>query len=615
MLNRLRNRIDTIEKIIFYSWWLVGLFFKVIYFQFSGAINFKPFFNDRNNIMYITTISSIFIMFSILILIFNKKRRLVLLISYCLGSIVLLGDVLYSRYYYSPLNVSMVNQIFILGDVKASITSLYRRIDLILLADLIVIIILYIRIRKRTLFFDIKRRLMVSANFFVIGLILFFYAYSNVDASAYMYQRKYVARDLGVIYYHYFDLKDTLSRHLFRNKTITDEELLLINDNIFVSKEDELYGLLEGKNLIVIQLEAIQNFLINQKIEGEEITPFLNGLIKESIYFNNIYHQVSYGNTSDAEFILNTSLHPAKGGPVNYMYVSNTYYTLPKALRELNYNSYGFHAFEPSFWNRTNMYNSLGFNKFYSINDFNLTEILGWALSDKELFIQSIDHVLEKNGKDNPFYAFMITLSSHHPFDAFYDYPFYVGRYENTQLGHYIKSAHYVDYAISELLKHLKDTGLYENSVIVIYGDHSGLFADQKSDLLRFLEIEDSFYTWKRLQQVPFIIHSPGLDPGIIESVGGQIDILPTLSHLMGLEMPYMLGKNLLSEDSRIVVNRDGSVITNEFMYLPETDKVFLFDEGIEVNKSEYMDFINKGYIELRVTDIILEKNAIDQLN
>ncbi|WDU84411.1 LTA synthase family protein [Caloramator sp. Dgby_cultured_2] len=134
---------------------------------------------------------------------------------------------------------------------------------------------------------------------------------------------------------------------------------------------------------MVVQLEAFQGFVLERKINGQELTPNLNKLAKDSLVFENYYYQTAWGGTSDAEFLSNVSLLPARDGSVYYQYAGNKYDALPKELKGIGYFTAVMHANRPGFWNRTNMYRALGFDKYESEKDFNIDEIQGMGLSDK----------------------------------------------------------------------------------------------------------------------------------------------------------------------------------------------------------------------------------------
>ena len=167
-----------------------------------------------------------------------------------------------------------------------------------------------------------------------------------------------------------------------------------------------------------MQLEAIQQFVIGTKFNGKEITPNLNKFINDSAYFENFYYQIGAGNTSDAEFLANTSLYPLNEGAVYFRFPANTYESTANLLKKQGYATYAAHANNPSFWNRMEMYKALGFDKFINSKSLVLDEFLGWGLSDMSFLKQS----LNKIDVSRPFYGFFITLSSHYPFNYFEDY-------------------------------------------------------------------------------------------------------------------------------------------------------------------------------------------------
>jgi phosphoglycerol transferase MdoB-like AlkP superfamily enzyme len=319
------------------------------------------------------------------------------------------------------------------------------------------------------------------------------------------------------------------------------------------------------------------------------------------------------GNTSDAEFLSNNSLYPLKEGSVYFRYPSNTYESIPNLLKKEGYSSYVFHANNPSFWNRTEMYRAVGFDRFFSNNDFTLDEQRGWGLGDKSMFRQG----LEKIDTSKPFYSFFITLSSHHPFNYFDDYKgFDAGNYNSTFLGNYMKAAHYADEAIGGFISELKEKGLYDNSVLVIYGDHNAIQKedDQIAALKNAFGFQFTELNWTKLQKVPCFIHFPGMKEfGTINKIGGQIDLLPTLANLMGLDAPFALGKDLLNSSESYAVLRPGTVITEDFVY-NNSDNTVYNNAGVKQNKEDYAAKIAEYQKLLNISDLILSKDALKQL-
>mgnify|MGYP000998778590 CR=1 FL=1 len=594
---------------------LFGVLLKCSYFQFSTKLNSKPYFSMYNKSMFLSTFSLIMILASILLLFFNRKRLTALLITDILLSLLILADTLYFRYYSNAITVPVLYQIGLVSSITDSVKDLFRVNDLIFLADFPLFLAGLHLIKKKAAKKQLVgippvKRLISSFIVILISLGLFHSAYAQTSPSTFSYDNNYVINDLGILYFHYYDIKRNIEERYFTDRTLKEEEKNAI-DNYFNSKTPsgtKYRGVAEGKNLIIIQMEAIQQFVINRKFNGKEITPNLNKFINESCYLDNFYYQVGAGNTSDAEFLTNNSLYPLKDGAVYFKFPTNTYESLPKLLKKKGYTSYAFHAYTPSFWNRTEMYKAVGFDKFINSDDFIMDEHLGWGLGDESFLMQSLDKI----DTSEPFYGFFITLSSHHPYNYFEDYEgFDVGPYEDTMTGNYVKAANYVDKAVGRFLDELKARGLYDNSIIVIYGDHHAVLKDQTDMLKDLIGFEFSEYNWTKLQKTPCFIRYPGMtETGVNNTICGEIDLLPTIANLMGIDAPYALGKDIFNTEKGYAVLRNSSVITEEFTYVASEDKVY-GNDGQLLDKSLYESEIARYQHELEISDIILNKNAL----
>jgi phosphoglycerol transferase MdoB-like AlkP superfamily enzyme len=590
---------------------LVFLLAKCFYFQFTTQLNSKPYFSELNVRMYFSSFGIILIIVSIIMMVFNKKMNYALFFLDIVLSIVLLADTLYYRYYYNAITIPVLYQISFVGAIKKSALSLTNYSDVIYMLDLPFLAAALVILRKKLLQkTEIRKKLILFTAMACTGLASVTGAYSTAQTDSFIYDNNYVANNLGVFYFHYYDIKRFVTNNLLEDRNLAAEEKAGI-DSYFSSKGDKstgkYIGAAEGKNLIMVQIEAFQSFLIGKKIGDTEITPNINKLLKESLYFNNFHYQIGGGNTSDAEFLSNTSLYPLKDGAVYFRFPSNTYYTLPKMLKDQGYKTYAFHANSPSFWNRAVMYNSIGFDNFFSANNFKKDEIIGWGVSDESFFRQSLDKI----DTSSPFYGFMITLSSHHPFSYFEKLGFNSGKYEGTLFGDYMKAVNYVDRSIGTLISELKKRGLYDNTLLVMYGDHFGIPKGQMNDALDFLGIENNELELTKLQEIPLIIHCPGISGGEeISTTGGEIDIRPTIAGLMNLKAPYAMGKNLLGSESGYAVLRNGSLITDRYYYSNDTDSAYDISTGAKLSKDEFSSEIEALRNELRISDLIVEKNA-----
>ncbi|WP_420819578.1 LTA synthase family protein [Paenibacillus pinistramenti] len=337
------------------------------------------------------------------------------------------------------------------------------------------------------------------------------------------------------------------------------------------------FGAYQGSNVIVIQTEALMNFMIGRKIGGQEVTPNLNKLRESSLYFSNYYHQTGQGRTSDADFSSNASLHPLPSGSVFTRFADHQFDVLPQILKDTGYHAFAFHAYDSSFWNRLAMYQSMGYDQFFSKKDYLIDEPLGWSLGDKSFFKQSLAKLA---AEQQPFYSFMITLSSHHPYSLpEKEQTLDVGSFEGTMFGDYLEAVHYVDGAIGELVELMKAQGLWDNTILCIYGDHDNSLtgqADYEKFLGRSLTELDMH---KIMNQVPLFIHLPdGKMAGTYTEAEGQLDLAPSLLHLLGISTAakYMMGSNMFDGNpNHLVVLRTGAFTDSRLHYIPSPDGLF----------------------------------------
>lgn len=350
------------------------------------------------------------------------------------------------------------------------------------------------------------------------------------------------------------------------------------------NSDSDYYGVAAGRNVFVIQVEALQDFVIGESYKGDEITPFINSLLeKDTLYFENYYYQIGAGNTSDAEFTVNNSLYARDDASTYTEYYDNDYYGLPWLLKDAGYTTAtAFHGYVADFWNRETAYVNQGFDDFISLedfrarDDFNESEMWsmdGTGLSDRGMFKQTANIV---STFEEPFYSFIITLSSHSPFGIpLADRHVDASNPKPDLYELYLQSVNYFDCTLGEFFDELKLSGLYENSIFVIYGDH---FAISDSDEKMRAHVEETTgheYDVFDRYGVPLIIHIPGLDEAkTIDTVGGHIDVLPTLLCLLGLEnnKSVMFGHNLLENGYEGIAYElthleKGSFFTKDILY------------------------------------------------
>ncbi|MFB5760459.1 LTA synthase family protein [Paenibacillus medicaginis] len=387
----------------------------------------------------------------------------------------------------------------------------------------------------------------------------------------------------GLLGFHGYDIYRYSMEHLGPQPVLgqkeMDKDLAWFKDHqSLIHVENETYGKYKDSNVMVIQAEAFMNFFIGKQINGQEITPNFNKLMKESMYFSNFYHQTAQGRTSDADFSAQSSLHPLQTGSVFIRYPDHAYDVLPTILKREGYSPNVLHAYDSSFWNRYSMYRAMNYDHFYSKKDFVIDEPLGWSLGDKSFFRQSVSKLEELNG--NPFYAFMITLSSHHPYNIHPEGTgLDTGEFNGTMFGDYLESVHYVDQALGELVAQMKANGMWDNTILMFYGDHDNSIQD-KALYEKFLGASLSDLDMQKIMnQVPLLVHLPdGGSAGVYNEPAGQLDIAPSVLHLLGISSePYhFMGNNLLSGKQRMVVLRSGAFTDGKVYYIPSKDNTFV---------------------------------------
>ena len=389
------------------------------------------------------------------------------------------------------------------------------------------------------------------------------------------------------------------------------------------------FGAAHGRNVITVQLEAFQNFVLGLSYNGQEITPNLNRLLEQdTLYFDRYYYQIGGGNTADAEFAVNNSLYAPETEAAYSKYPDNDYYSMAMLLKDNGYTSAtAFHGYVGTYWSRDIAYPGQGFDAFLSGSDY-YAEPETYAgsmhaVSDEEFFVRAVDYMKKQEG---PFYAFLVSLSSHYSYDMELQYRTLalLPEDEGTLFGKYLQSVHYVDKAIGVFLDALKEAGLYDNSVITFYGDHFGLPVYKPECKAPVSALIGRQYTYAEHFNVPLIIHIPGA--GLTETVshvGGHIDVMPTLLHLLGLEnnKSVMFGYNILTTEDGAVYEQThlgrGSFFKGDMMLeVPFTgimanSKARNIVTGESLDITQFFDTAKKAQEEYDLCMYLLENNLV----
>ncbi|MED3690166.1 LTA synthase family protein [Peribacillus butanolivorans] len=561
---------------------ILGFFFiAVVMFQIKTYIGYRVEFNLgienglQQFLLFINPISSAILFFGLALLAKGKKSykwiiRLNLLMSFWLFS-----NIVYYRSFTDFITLPTLTQVRNnAGDLGPSIFELFKAHDVLYFLDTILLIVLYkfkafnvedIKLKRRTV------GMVYLAGLAIFALNLGLAEKDRPQLLSRTFDRNYIVKYLGMFNYTVYDAVQNTKTYAQRATANSTDIAEVVNYTKATSAEPnpKYFGAAEGKNVIYLHLESMQNFLIDYKLNGEEVTPFLNSLAHDKsdfMYFDNFFHQVGQGKTADAEFMLENSLFGLPQGAAFTNRAQNTYQAAPAILGQKGYTSAVFHGNYKSFWNRDTMYKSLGFNQFFDASHYNMEnkeEVLSYGLMDKPFFKESIP-MLET--LKQPFYTKFITVSHHFPY-AMDQEKATIGKQTtgDASVDSYFQTARYADEALKEFFVYLKESGLYDNSVIVMYGDHYGISENHKEAMSKVLDKEVGTFENAQLQRVPLLIHVPGVEGGEMHQYGGQIDLLPTLLHLLGIKSNdyVQFGSDLLSKDhNEVVPFRNGDFVT-----------------------------------------------------
>lgn len=581
--------------------------------------------------------------------------------------------VLNSVYYTNFVSFSSVSLLATTSQLKGVADAVYKDIlelkDFVFLWQIFALVFVNINLKKKA-YFDAVSKIEIgkvrASNTIVVGLILigfFTSTLTGVDISRLgkQWNREFIVMRYGIFTYHGNDLVSFIKSKL-NNMFGYDEAFKkfreFYDNKVEVTEPNKYTDIFKGKNIITIHAESIQKLTMDLTINGVEVTPNLNKLASEGLFFSNFYPQDSIGTSSDSEFTLNTSLLPINNGTVFVNYWDRDYVTIPKLLDEKGYYEFSMHGNKGAFWNRNVMHKQMGYDYFYYYDkDFVIDETIGLGLSDKSFFRQAVPKIKEVYDTGQNFYGTMIMLTNHTPFtdivaqnivdfDLTMPYEEYnpetnqtetkVADYlMGTKMEAYIKSVHYADEAIAQFINDLDEAGILDNTIIVIYGDHDAKLKKADYDILynydpktgKIKDKEDptyidfDYYERELRRKVPFIVWSKDTKLSKeVTKVMGMYDVLPTLGNMFGFEDKYALGHDIFSVDKNIVVFPDGNWVTDDMYYNSQKKEgkllninSFVSVEEIEAN-SKYADEVLSVSEGIILYDLIKKSEETTQI-
>ena len=551
---------------------------------------------DKN--LVIGTTMFIITFLGIIYMLPNRARIISTIILDLLISILLFADNLYYIYSSSVLSVAQIANLQYGEEIMGTIPMLIEIKHIIYFVDIILIIILLltkiikIEIKDKA---DWKRNTLRIISGIIAICLLFTIDAKYVEKAGEDPYNKDTQVKKGTIYgYHLSDIESLIN--IKKSAKYDKKEELVSDYKKLKEKYNEKYeesnynlkGILKGKNVIIVQLESVQEFVINKTINGKEITPNLNKFISENIEFSNMFMQ-SYSTTADSEFSAVTSLYPMENGMSYSRYYSNKYDDIFTMFKNEGYDTSYMHGNYGYFWNRENVYKSFSVNHLELKNQFDdISENIMGYLSDELLYKQAVEKLKTYN---MPFFSFIVSASSHTGFtlDGLEDrgkISIDVGKYKSTFFGNYLESVNYADYAFGTFIEELKNADLYDDTVILIYGDHNGIDM-YNEEMLDFLEqvnpnINDVDIRLNYIR-VACSMKIPGIEGITIEKPVSKLDIKPTFEYLIDGKAGVSLGTNMFARKDFISLNNE-RIVTSRYYY---DERWFRRSDGMEIDLEE----------------------------
>lgn len=527
-------------------------------------------------------VAIVMIFLSISFLFKKEKYRVFYIYGWNFFLTVLISmDLIYSRSFFTMPSAADV-YIFknFSGFDGGEVTSLVCGYDVLMFMDTILLTIFCLKFRRREADEKLRRSILKKSAIVVflssMAIVLtiplqakWLGVYGDMsDKMSGNLSAEEQARYLSSLGFHIMDISELVEENANTELTESDKELI---DQYYTWKNENLpdndyAGIFEGKNVLFLQIESLETFIIGERVDGQEICPNINKLVDNGFCFNNIFEQVQGGNSSDADLMYTTSRLPVLKGSTFFRYGgTNEINSLPRMLINRGYDFTYHQAIKGSFWNYEESWkNLIGGTRFVGADNYDMSgDKIGFTMNDEDFINQVIPYL---NDLNSPYYAHVVLNSSHMPFhleDNLKELEL-SEELDNSYLGGYFQCVKYVDTRVGMLLDALEESGTLENTVIIVTGDHTGVHKYYEYSMEEWYD-EYPFANVNGYYTVPLIIHSSDFSESVKSDViAGQIDVMPTLAYLLGIKddeyMNDAMGRNLLKTNRSYTIFRDGTI-------------------------------------------------------
>ena len=580
-----------------------------------------------------------------------------------------LMNIINSIYYTFYTNFASFGELGAVGQTETVTGSIFERIrfvDLMYIAFPILFYLIHKKLLSSSYYYFIDKiekgkKMLVTT--ILVGALFLAYSFGVAESKDYsrlakQWDRIYLVERFGILLYQFNDLMQFLTLQtgsLFGY----DDALLAFNeyfDDKEATEENEYTGILKGKNIVFVHMEGMQTFLIDLALNGSEVTPNLNKLADEGMFFSNFYPQVSIGTSSDTEFTLLTGLMPAASGAVFTSYYDREYFTIPKYLSNLGYYTFSMHGNLPGMWNRNHAHPSLGYEGMYFEESYTYTDedVINLGINDRLFFKQVVPIVENIENTYENYMGTIITLSNHSPFSIASKYseldltshyvtvdPVTGEQIDNavdylssSAVGEYLKSANYADLALGDFINYINNSSAFDDTVFVFYGDHDAKLTRSEINYLYNLNpetgdvyeegdpnyVEYDYYAHELNKKTPLIIWTK--DPELKSTFSGEVDyvtgmynVAATILNMYGLYNKYTMGSDIFSvKEDNVVVYPNGNVLTNKVYYNNSTGEYKVLNNA--TLEEDYIDNISAKAEEiLDISNSIIVYDLLDSVD
>ena len=557
----------------------------------------------------------------------NKFGYIYLNIVYAIVTLIIYADFLCYTYSTNFLSFYQIENLRYSKEIASGVLCIINvKSFLIFWIDNIIVIGLSILACKKLKKTYYHNRILKIVLIVIIIAFNIFYVTRNINGiyKDKSYNKSLIVQNASIYYYHYEGAKDYI-KSLFSKDEIDEERLQAIYDKYIDGKQGKTQytGIAKDSNVIILQLESLNEYVIGKTVNGKEITPNLNKFYNDNIYCSNMYNQ-GLGTTADSEFEMENSMYPLENGYVFQKYFNNNWEDIFTVLKEEGYYTSFMHPNTSTFWNREEVYNS-GYNidEYDDIQSFPDIESAGEFHSDEGFFKEAVKIMDSYDGK---FCTTLVSVTTHIPFylDGVSDLDNkitltqkHVSEFTDETFRNYLISCNFVDYAFGEFLKELDEADLLDNSILIVYGDHGASNASTE-DIKKLykennIEYTDFENTFKELH-VPFGMKIPGVEKrDLINNSVAKIDIKPTILDLLGVADKFSIGKSIFSNKDYSFIKGLGFVTSKNYCvngvyYDRKTCKEIKENENLQQLTDQMEE-------EIYLSDTIIKNNLLKNLN